>query len=162
MSRSTPHVRAPLVLLVLAALGCGPIVLQPVPQPISCHCPGTTTVFRGQFERTAGKTSVTRDLDLAVEHTPEKLRISLFDGATERALCSVSTDLHGVWQNGPVCPDPIEPAGGSTLTLGRGSLSERENGAELVFDAVLQLPGSAQAVRGHFSGKLVSTSAPPG
>lgn len=153
---------APLLLLCLAALGCGPLVLTPVPQPISCHCPGHTTVFRGQFERTASGTRVTGNLDLAVEYTPEKLRVSLFDGATERALCSVTTDLHGVWQNGPVCPDPLEPAGTNTLTLVRGSLTVRDNSAELVFDAVLQVAGGSQAVTGHFVGTSVSVSAPAG
>lgn len=150
------------MLLSLAALGCGPLVLTPVPQPISCHCPGNTTVFRGQFERTLSGTHVTRNLDLAVEYTPEKLRVSLFDSATERALCSVSTDLHGVWQNGPVCPDPIEPAGANTMTLVRGALSVRENSAELVFDAVLQASGASAPMTGHFVGTSVSASVPSG
>jgi hypothetical protein len=162
MSRYAARIGAPLVLVSLVAAGCGPILLTPVPQPIPCHCPGTTTVFRGELQRTAHGTSVTRNLDLAVERSREKLRVSLFDGATERALCSVTTDPQGAWQNGPACPDPLDPAGTNSMTLVRGSLSVRENTAELVFDAVLQVSGTPEPVTGHFIGKLVTASIPSG
>lgn len=159
MSRSLLRAWLVRVLVALAACGCGPIQLQPVPQPISCHCPAMTTLFRGELERTANGTSVKHELDLVMERTPEELTVLLVDAKTERALCSVVTDLHGVWQTRQRCSDPMNPASTNTLTLVRGTLTVHENVAELVFDAVLESAAASQAVKGRFVGKSVSVPA---